>query len=219
MGDEIDLLAAYPKTRRAVSERGAARRPEDVRIARRFGYEFFDGERRHGYGGYSYHPRFWRPVVPAFIERYGLGTESRVLDVGCGKGFFLYDLSRALPGIRITGLDISPYAISHGKPEVRSRLLVADASALPFEDGSFDLVVSITTLHNLEGEALDRAFRELERVGRGQAFITLDAWSDERQRRRLEAWALTALTVLHVDEWRQRFAAAGYRGDYYWFVP
>lgn len=219
MGEEIDLLAAYPKSRRAVDARAQQRTAEDVRIARQFGREFFDGERRHGYGGFSYHPRFWRPVVPAFIERYRLGPGSRVLDVGCAKGFFLHDLAEAVPGADVFGIDISAYAVGQGKSEVRPRLAVADASALPFPDASFDLVVAVTTVHNLGGEALDRALGEIERVGRGAAFVTVDAWRTDDERRRIEAWALTAETILSVDAWRRRFRAAGYTGDYYWFMP
>ena len=219
MGIEIDLMAAYPRSRRGVEERIAERSEADRRIARRYGREFFDGERRHGYGGYSYHPRFWRPVVPAFVERYRLTSGSRVLDVGCAKGFFLYDLRRAVPGLEVFGVDISPYAVAAAKPEIRPRLAVADAAALPFPDGHFDLVVSLTTVHNLAGTALDRALGELERVGRGGAFLTVDAWRTAVERRRVEGWALTARTILHVDAWRRRFEAAGYRGDYHWFIP
>lgn len=219
MGSEIDLLAAYPRSRRAVAKRTAEGTGEDRRIARLFGRDFFDGDRRHGYGGYGYHPRFWGPVVPAFIERYGLKAGSRILDVGCAKGFLLFELQSAVPGLEVTGVDISPYAIAHAKPEIGRRLGVADAAALPFPDGYFDLVVSLTTVHNLAGDALDQALREIERVGRGQAFITVDAWRTEQERQRVEGWALTALTILHVDAWRERFARAGYQGDYFWFMP
>ncbi|MEM9557098.1 MAG: class I SAM-dependent methyltransferase [Acidobacteriota bacterium] len=219
MGSAIDLLADYPRARRPLAARRAERTAEDCRIARRFGREFFDGDRRHGYGGYGYHPRFWTPVVPRFVERYGLDASSRVLDVGCAKGFFLHDLARAVPGLEVVGLDVSTYAVAHAKPETRPRLLVADAAALPFADDSFDLVVSLTTVHNLEGESLRAALREIERVGRGQAFLTVDAWRTEDERRRVEGWALTARTILHVDAWRSLFDDVGYRGDYYWFIP
>ncbi|MEL7059107.1 MAG: methyltransferase domain-containing protein [Acidobacteriota bacterium] len=219
MGAEIDLLADYPRPSRPVEERIAARTPDDRRLARRFGREFFDGERRHGYGGYSYHPRFWQPVVPRFVERYDLKAGDRVLDIGCAKGFFLFDLAAAVPGLEVVGVDISPYAVDSAKPELRSRLAVADARSLPFADRSFDLVVSLVTVHNLGGAELDRALGEIERVGRGQAFVTVDAWRTDEERRRIEGWALTAETILHVDTWRRRFAAAGYSGDYFWFMP
>ncbi|MDA8019449.1 MAG: class I SAM-dependent methyltransferase [Thermoanaerobaculia bacterium] len=219
MGDEIDLLAAYPRSRRDVSGRVAAKTDEDREIARRFDVDFFDGDRRHGYGGYSYHPRFWQPVVPAFVERYGLRAGMRVLDVGCAKGFLLYELARAVPGLDVWGIDISTYAIDQSMPEVRSKLTVADARDLPFEDDGFDLVISLTTLHNLPRSDCERSLSEVQRVSRGPAFVTVDAFRDDAQRRRMEDWNLTALTVLHVDGWRDLFANAGYTGDYYWFMP
>ncbi|MEM8930008.1 MAG: class I SAM-dependent methyltransferase [Acidobacteriota bacterium] len=202
-----------------MSGRAAAKTEDARRIARRFGVEFFDGDRRHGYGGYRYHPRFWRPVVPAFIERYGLRAGHRVLDVGCAKGFLLHELARAVPGLDVRGVDVSPYAIDQSMADVRPRLAVADAESLPFDDRSFDLVISLTTLHNLPRDACERGFAEVQRVGRGRAFVTVDAYRDESERQRMEAWNLTALTVLHVDGWRDLFARVGYRGDYFWFMP
>src|ERR1700730_7582516 len=109
MGEEIDLLENYPKAKRNVVERGATKTEEDRRTAREFGKEFFDGERRHGYGGFSYHSRFWQPVVPAFQKRYGLSSRSKVLDIGCAKGFMLYDFRELIEGIAVEGIDISRY--------------------------------------------------------------------------------------------------------------
>lgn len=219
MGIEIDLLANYPRTRRDVDARGAEKSEEDRRIARRFGREFFDGDRRHGYGGFSYQPRFWQPVVPAFVEHFGLGPGSRLLDVGCAKGFMLHDLQLLVPGIEVAGVDVSEYAIDNAIAEVRDRLRVADARELPFADGAFDVVVSINTVHNLEREDCARALQEIERVGRGKAFVTVDAYRDEVERERMMAWNLTARTIMSVDEWVAFFAEVGYQGDYYWFIP
>lgn len=131
----------------------------------------------------------------------------------------LFDLIAALPGITVRGIDISRYAIQHAKMEVQSLLSVANATALPFEDNTFDVVISINTLHNLEQPELIQALREVERVSRGKAFITVDAYRNAEEKARLEAWNLTAKTMLHVDEWRALFDVAGYRGDYYWFIP
>jgi SAM-dependent methyltransferase len=219
MGRELDLLARYPKSPRDVAGRGATRTEEDRRVARRFGREFFDGERRHGYGGFRYHPRFWQPVVPDFARAYGLRAGSRILDVGCAKGFMLFDFRELLPGIEVVGLDVSAYALREALPAVRPRLLRADARALPFRDRSFDLVVSINTIHNLGLEECARALREIERVGRGAGFVSVDAWRNDEEKQRMEMWALTARTLMHVDDWRRFFAEAGYRGDYGWFIP
>lgn len=219
MRQEIDLLENYPKTKRLVKERGQTKTEEDRQIARQFGREFFDGERRHGYGGFSYHPRFWQPVIPTFQSFYGLSPTSKILDIGCAKGFMLYDFVELIPGIAVQGVDVSEYAIQTAKEEVRPFLQQGDARSLPFEDHSFDLVISINTVHNLEVADLAKALSEIERVSRGPSFITVDAYRTAEEKELMEHWNLTAKTIMHVDEWKAFFDSVGYRGDYYWFIP
>ncbi len=219
MGREIDLLEHYPKAKRNVLERGASKTEEDRALARQFGKEFFDGERRHGYGGFVYHPRFWQPVIPTLQKTYELTACSSILDVGCAKGFMLHDLREIIPGIQVQGIDVSEYAIDEGKEEVKPFLRVADARQLPFPDKSFDVVISINTVHNLGGDDLVQALLEIERVSRGKSFITVDAYRTDEEKELMYAWNLTAKTILHVDEWKQLFNAVGYTGDYYWFMP
>jgi SAM-dependent methyltransferase len=219
MGREINLLENYPKTKRDILARGAEKTEDDRKIARRFGKEFFDGERRHGYGGFSYHPRFWQPVIPSFQKAYNLSSTSSILDVGCAKGFMLYDFYQLLPGIEVAGVDISEYAIAHCMPEMKSFLGVADARKLPFGDKSFDLAISINTIHNLEKDDLRQALKEIERIARGHSFITVDAYRSQEEKEAMFAWNLTAKTILHVDEWKELFKDAEYTGDYYWFTP
>ncbi len=192
---------------------------EDRATARKFGKEFFDGDRRHGYGGYYYHPRFWQPVIPSFQKHFGLTSSSSVLDVGCGKGFMLYDMAELIPDITVKGLDISEYAIENAIEDMKPHVQVADAENLPFEDNSFDVVISINTVHNLEQEECAQALREIERVSRGKSFITVDAYRNDEEKELMYAWNLTAKTIMHRDEWKAFFKQVGYTGDYYWFIP
>ncbi len=216
---EIDLLTNYPKTRRDVKDRGAAKTPQDRALARQFGKDFFDGDRRHGYGGYNYNPRFWQPVIPAFQKHFGLTATSSVLDVGCGKGFMLHDLRQIIPGITVKGLDISEYAIAHAMDDVKENLVVGNAIKLPFKDKSYDVIISINTIHNLDRAECAKSLQEIERVSRGKSFITVDAYRNDQEREAMEAWNLTAKTMMHVDEWKKFFSEVGYTGDYYWFIP
>ncbi len=219
MRQEIDLLINYPRTKRNVEDRGAAKTEEDRAIARQFGEAFFDGDRRYGYGGFSYAARFWQPVIPSFQAHFGLTANSRVLDVGCAKGFMMHDMAALIPGITVKGVDISDYAISHAIEDMREHVQVANAIELPFDDESFDVVISINTIHNLERGACAQALREITRVSRGGAFITVDAYRTEEEATRMWAWNLTAKTIMHADEWKRFFADVGYDGDYYWFIP
>jgi SAM-dependent methyltransferase len=219
IGREIDLLVNYPKTKRDAKARGASKTEKDREIARRFGKDFFDGDRAHGYGGFNYFPRFWQPVMPTFIQHFGLTAKSSLLDVGCAKGFMLHDLAAAVPGITVKGVDVSEYAIENAIPDMRANLQLGDARALAFPDRSFDVVISINTIHNLERADCAQALREIERVSRGQSFITVDAYRNDEERELMDAWNLTAKTIMHVDEWKGFFAEVGYTGDFYWFMP
>lgn len=219
MEQEIDLMKEYPKSKRDLKKRLVEKTAKDKKLAREFGEAFFDGDRSHGYGGFHYNSRFWKPVIPAFKEFYKLNKDSKVLDIGCAKGFMLFDLIEAIPGINISGIDISEYAIKNAKKEIKENLQVANALRLPFEDNSFDLVISITTLHNLNKEDMRIALNEIKRVSKKDAFITLDSYNNNDERERMQAWNLTALTMMHKDEWKEFFKEVGYSGDYYWFIP
>ncbi len=216
---EIDLLANYPRTQRNIAERGQTKTESDRALARQFGKDFFDGDRRHGYGGFRYNPRFWQPVIPDFQKHYNLREGSHILDVGCAKGFMLYDFLQTIPGIEVKGVDVSSYAIEQAELAVRPFVQIADARNLPFSDASFDLVIAINTLHNLAGADLEKALYEVMRVSKGHAFITVDAYRDEAEKEAMYAWNLTAQTILHVDEWKELFKKVGYTGNYYWFMP
>lgn len=215
---EIDLLANYPKTKRAVEARGQEKTEEDRAIGRQFGQAYFDGDRRFGYGGYNYHARFWQPVVPDFQAHYQLTADSTLLDVGCAKGFMLHDFRELIPGIKVRGIDVSSYALEHSLDDVKPLLALGNAKQLPFADKSFDVVISINTIHNLPLEECKQALREIQRVGK-RAFITVDAYRNDEERARMNAWNLTALTFMHVDEWKKLFNETGYTGDYFWFIP
>lgn len=218
MGQEIDLMRNYPRTKRDTKQRGAEKTNKDRDLARKFEKDFFDGDRRNGYGGFNYNSRFWQPVVPDFQEFYNLSKNSKILDVGCAKGFMLHDFSELIPGIEVQGIDISNYAIENCMPSVKDSVQVADARDLPFEDDSFDLVISVTTIHNFDREECIKALKEIERVSKN-AFITVDAYRNDIEKEAMFAWNLTAKTILHVDEWKELFDEANYSYDYYWFMP
>ncbi len=215
---EINLLDLYPRSKRPIEERGKLITEEHQKGARQFGKEYFDGDRLYGYGGYYYHPRFWQATVRRFRDHYRLAEDASVLDVGCGKGFMLHDFRELMPNLSMAGIDISEYAIEHAIETVKPFLRVGNAKKLPYEDNSFDLVISITTIHNLPLEECKQALGEIQRVTRKHAFITVDAWRTEEERERMMKWNLTALTYMHIDDWKKLFAEAGYTGDYYWFI-
>ena len=215
---EINLLDRYPKSKRPIEERGTFITEEHRAIAREFGFEYYDGDRLTGYGGYNYHPRFWKDTVKHFRDHYNLAPNASVLDVGCAKGFMMYDFKALMPDITICGLEISAYAKEHALNEMRSIIDLGNAKELPYDDNSFDLVISINTIHNLPLEDCKQALREIQRVTRKDAFVTMDAWRNDKEREKLLKWNLTALTYMHVKDWKRLFSEVGYKGDYWWFI-
>ena len=218
MGQEINLLDMYPHSSRPIDERGKQITEAHRQIARRFEKDFFDGDRLYGYGGYSYHPRFWQATVKRFRDYYRLADDASVLDVGCAKGFMLHDFKELMPNLTIAGIDVSQYAIEHAKESVGQFLRIGNARDLPYNDNSFDLVISINTVHNLPLKDCKQALREIQRVSRADAFIMVDAWRTEEDKEQLLKWNLTGLTYMHTDEWKGLFEEIGYQGDYFWFI-
>jgi len=182
-------------------------------VSRRFGMDYFDGDRRYGYGGYRYDGR-WRPFAEKLVAHYGLKPGDRILDIGCGKGFLVHDFRQTLPGVHAEGIDISEYAIANAMPEVKGLVQVASAIGLPFPDRSFDLVVSINTLHNLYVDQLKEALREIERVGRRHKYLVLDSYRTEREKVNLMYWQLTCECFFRPAEWEWLFREWGYTGDH-----
>jgi ubiquinone/menaquinone biosynthesis C-methylase UbiE len=184
-----------------------------MQVARRYDGDYWDGDRRFGYGGYRYDGR-WKVVAERLVEAYALREDAAILDVGCGKGFLLYELKQLLPRARVTGFDISSYAIAHAREEIRDRLFVHRAQdPYPFGDREFDLVISLTTLHNLQLPELRTALGEMERVGRN-GYLVVEGYRNERELFNLQCWALTCAAFFTPGEWTWLFSQFGYNGDY-----
>jgi SAM-dependent methyltransferase len=214
---ERDLLAHYPRSSGRLGQRPVITE-EDKRISKQFGRDYFDGERRHGYGGFSYHPRFWTETVRHIRDVYQLPEEASILDVGCAKGFMLYDFMLLMPKARLAGVDISSYAIENAAEPVKPFVQRGDAKALPYATQSFDLVLSINTIHNLPYEECKQSLREIQRVSRQHAFVMVDAFRTEQQRQAMLRWVLTAETLLSTADWLKLFADSGYTGDFAWWT-
>ena len=183
-------------------------------LAKKFSHEYWDGDRRICYGGYRYLEGRWEKVARAIAEHYPLPENPRILDIGCGKGFLLYDFLKVIPGAQLYGIDISDYAIENSKPEIRDRLQVGSATNLPWEDNSFDLVISITTLHNLHAYNLDLALREMERVGKQHKYLCVESYRNEQEKVNLLYWQVTCEAFNTPEEWHWWFQHTGYTGDH-----
>jgi ubiquinone/menaquinone biosynthesis C-methylase UbiE len=214
---EINFLNTHPAAKRDYDKRAAEKTPEVIRLAKQFGKDFFDGDRKCGYGGYNYDGR-WKAVIERMLLHYNLADTAAVLDIGCGKGFMLHDFKEIMPNCSVAGIDVSEYSIENAMSTVKPFLKVASAEKLPYPENSFDLVIAVNSIHNLPLGACKTALKEIERVSKANSFITVDAWRNEEERVNLMKWVLTAETYMHVDDWENLFPQIGFTGDYYWFI-
>ena len=211
----IDFLSSlHKKTKRDyLAQVNEFPKAEAAKVAKQFGFDYWDGDRKFGFGGYNYDGR-WRSVATAMVTHYQLTAGDRILDIGCGKAFLLYEFTQILPGVEVCGIDISQYAIENAKSEVQPFLHVASATDLPFEEGSFDLVVSINTIHNLYCNDQDLSFREIERVGKKKKYIVVESYRNEAEKANLLYWQLTCESFYTSQEWAWWFRHCGYTGDH-----
>ena len=185
-----------------------------MKIAKQYGKDYWDGDRRYGYGGYNYMPGRWKPVAEALIQKYNLTNTSSVLDVACGKAYLLYEMKLLLPGLRVAGFDISRHGLADAKEEIKDSLFIHSAKdPYPFQDKEFDLVISLGCFHNLRIFELENALSETQRVGK-QGFVMLESYRNETELFNLQCWALTCESFFDKDEWIWLYNHFGYKGDY-----
>ena len=212
MGREIDIGYFNKDVERRI--KAGLRDIGRQMIAFDLGQEYYDGDRRNGYGGFGYDGR-WQRLLPPIIERYGLTSTSRVLDLGCKKGFILKDFMELLPGIEVHGVENHAYPIEQSHPDVKDAIHLCDYGGLPFPDGHFDFVIAFSAIYMENLRGVMNALREIQRVSAGKSYVTLGAYRSEEGQRMFQEWTLLGTTILHVDEWHQVFAYTCYTGDYY----
>jgi ubiquinone/menaquinone biosynthesis C-methylase UbiE len=215
VGQLVELVTPlHKRTTRDYLARMNDDKPHCMEVAREYGREYWDGDRRYGYGGYHYIPGYWKPVAEQLITRYGLTNESRILDVGCGKAHLLTEIKKLLPTCTVRGFDVSQYGINDCEPNVHGALSVGRAEDVYLHpDKVFDLVLSINVLHNLKRHERARALREIQRVGKN-AYICVEAYRNALEQFNLQCWALTCWAFQTDEEWIHEYHEYGYTGDY-----
>lgn len=215
MKKKIFLVTKLHKsTKRNYLERMINQKTNSMKKARKYEFDYWDGDRKFGYGGYKYIPGRWTSVARSLIKRYNLTNNSKILDVGCGKGFILFEIKKILPDLKVYGFDISKHALKNAKEEIKQYLFLHNAKKkFPFKNKYFDLVISLACLHNLKIFELETSLKEIQRVGK-KSYIMVEGYRNEKELFNLQCWALTAETFFDDDEWIWLFQKCGYRGDF-----
>lgn len=180
----------------------------------KFGKEYFDGKRAHGYGGYYYNSKYFRKITKEIIKHYKLDNKSKILDIGCAKGFMMYEFRRLLPKAEIWGLDISKYCKINALSSEKKFIVLGSCHKLPFNNNYFNFIISISTIHNLNEKKIPLAIRELERVKNGKSFIRVKGYKNFKEKTFIDKWNLVAKSNLSIAKWMKIFKKCNYSGDY-----
>lgn len=216
---KINLLESLPNTwiKKPLAKRKKVK-IEDRILTWKLDKEYFDGSREQGYGGYKYDGR-WKSVAKEIIQYYDLKDNSKILDIGCAKGYLLEEFRKLLKNPILCGIDISSYAIKNSIKKGKI-LAIGNATTLPFSNKYFDLVISINSLHNILSKIeLKKAFKEINRVSKKNIYITVGSYKNKNEKKKLDDWAVLATTYLSNEGWTKFFKKVNYKGDYWWFTP
>jgi SAM-dependent methyltransferase len=212
---EIKIVSNLHKsTKRNYLKRMKDSKIKCMTIAKKYGFDYWDGNRKYGYGGYKYIPGRWTPIAKKLIKIYKLNNNSSILDIGCGKAYLLYEIKKILPKIKIKGLDISAYGINKSLPLVKKFLRKHDIKkGLPFKKNSFDLAISLACLHNLEINHLMKSIKKINNIAK-KKYIMVESYRNNKELFNLQCWALTCESFFSKNEWKWLFKNNGYNGDY-----
>ena len=200
---EHNALRSYPKG----GPRIAVERTFEGRIhAAQKDEEFYEGDRKHGMGGFQQDDRWW-PVAADLWTDYQPFT---VLHIGADKGYLVQTLREK--DIHAIGTEISDYAISQAVVP----LVKAPYTALPFGDKAFDLAIAIGPVYTLSLRDAMSCIREIERVAK-RAFITLASYETAEELDLMRLWSIGGNLILPKEQWLKLLDYCGYTGDY-WFV-
>lgn len=208
----------YPSTKKKINILNLRKKvsQKKKKELQKFGREYFDGDRKHGYGGYFYNKKYFRKIIRKIIKHYKLNNNSKILDIGCAKGFVMYEFKRFLPGCEISGIDISRYAKKKSIKEIKKFIKVGSCEKLPYKNNYFDFVISISTIHNLSFGKLHLAIKEIERVKKesGHSFIRVKGYRNLKEKKFIDQWNLVAKSNISLKQWMKIFKKSCYKGDY-----
>ncbi len=212
---EIKIITTLHKlTKRNYLKRMINEKVKCMKVAKKYGIDYWDGDRKYGYGGYKYIPGRWTMAAKKIIKKYKLTNTSKILDVGCGKAFLLYEIKKILPNIKIVGIDISRHALKNAPNEIKPYLFKHDINKkLPFKKNSFNLVISLACLHNLKINKLIPALKKIQTLSKNK-YLMVESYRNEKELFNLQCWALTCESFFSKDEWKWLFEMTGYNGDF-----
>ena len=198
----IKLISSnHKKTKRNYLKRMMFQKVKSMTISKKYSYDYWDGKRQYGYGGYKYDGR-WKHIAKKLAKKYQLNKNSKILDIGCGKGHLIYELSKLLKSKNIFGLDISKYAKKRAPSAIKKNIKCYDATKkIKFKKNNFDLVISINVIHNFSIDKVFNFLKDIIYISKS-TYIATESYRNDKELFNLQCWALTAESFFSAEEWK-----------------
>ena len=174
---------------------------------------FYDGSRNNGYGGYNNDGR-WTPVAKKIFKHYNLKSNSKILQIGCDKGFLLESIKELYPKSTVYGIENSKYPIKCSNKKIKKLIKFNNYNKIPFKKNYFDFIIAIGPVYSLNLVDAIKCLKEIKRVGKGKSFITLGAYKNYKDLNLFMNWTLLGSTILTKHEWKKVLEHTKYTGDY-----
>ena len=175
--------------------------------------EYYDGDRNNGYGGFNYDGR-WLKLLPRIIKKFKLNNNSKILDLGCKKGFIMKDFKILLPKAKVYGIEDHKYPIENAEIEIKKNITFSKYYNIPFKDGYFDFVIGFSSIYKYNFADVVKTLKEINRVAK-KSLITVGSYSNNKEKEVFDKWTLLGTTVLHKKEWQELFKLVKFKGNYY----
>ena len=209
---KFNLLSEYSKSQTIRYVSANLRKIEHRIVASYKNKEFYDGDRNYGYGGFKYDGR-WLKLLPKIIKKYKLTKKSKVLDLGCKKGFLLKDLNILIPGIKSYGIENHSYALKKAV-KCKSKLIKSEYYNMPFKNKYFDFVIAFNSLYMQNLGDVIKSLKEIKRISK-KSYIVLASGENDQERNKFYRWTLIGTSILLKKEWKTLFKKIKFKGDYY----
>ena len=98
------VTTKHLRTKRNYIKRMNDKKVHCMNIGRKYDFNYWDGSRKYGYGGYKFIEGYWTKVAKKLVKIYRLNNSSKILDVGCGKGFLLYEIKKYYQKLKLSVL-------------------------------------------------------------------------------------------------------------------
>ena len=176
-----------------------------------FGYDYFDNPKSgRGYRGYVYTGRYYE-TAKKIIDHYKLKPNSKILEIGCAKGYLLYEFFKLK--MDVVGYDISRYAVDNCIEELKEMIFLGRVNDINENDNIYDLAIAKEVLSHMAIDDILFTINKLQNISKN-IYLVLQTVSEKKKANDMQSWDCTYKTMMIKKDWEKVLSSCGFHGDY-----